>query len=91
MFRYRKFDDAMTAFLRCLKELTDFVEMQGAKSQMPYRLESNRIGELPFTQDWTKTLKHMLTNMKYLLAYTSKPSMAGGSSSATTTTTSQRS
>jgi hypothetical protein len=48
LFRYRKFDDAMTAFLRCLKELIDHVELHDTRV-------GSLICQLPYTHTHTHT------------------------------------
>ncbi|KAG0170172.1 autophagy protein 6 [Apophysomyces sp. BC1034] len=78
MFLNRRFDHAMVAILNCLKQLTDFAEERDRSLRLPYRINKDKIGELSirlqFNQDelWTKALKYMLTNMKWILAFASR-------------------
>ncbi|KAI7863405.1 autophagy protein Apg6-domain-containing protein [Spinellus fusiger] len=78
MFLNRRFDHAMVAILNCLKQLTDFAEERDKSLRLPYRINKDKIGELSirlqFNQEelWTKALKYMLTNMKWILAFASR-------------------
>ncbi|KAF7729025.1 autophagy protein 6 [Apophysomyces ossiformis] len=87
MFLNRRFDHAMVAILNCLKQLTDFAEERDRSLRLPYRINKDKIGELSirlqFNQDelWTKALKYMLTNMKWILAFASRANSGVESSS----------
>ncbi|KAI8372628.1 autophagy protein Apg6-domain-containing protein [Choanephora cucurbitarum] len=78
LFLNRKFDHAMVAVLNCLEQLTDFAEERDRATRLPYRINKDKIGELSiriqFNQldQWTKALKYMLVNMKYILAFASR-------------------
>jgi len=78
LFWYRRFDNGMVAFLSCLKEIGDHAESMDKKFQLPYRIEKDRIQDLSIKiqfnneETWTKSLKYMLTNLKYLLVWISK-------------------
>jgi len=78
LFWNRRFDTAMVAFLKCLKELGDYAETTDKNFHLPYRMDKEKIGEvsikIQFNPDetWTKALKYMLTNLKWLLAWMSK-------------------
>ncbi|KAI8369425.1 autophagy protein Apg6-domain-containing protein [Radiomyces spectabilis] len=82
MFLNRRFDHAMVAMLNCLKQLTDFAEERDRSLHLPYRIKKDKIGELSirlqFNQDelWTKALKYMLTNMKWILVFASRANTA---------------
>ncbi|KAF9105549.1 autophagy protein 6 [Mortierella sp. GBA35] len=80
VFLNRRFDNAMVAFLNCLQQLGDYAEQQGGQGQrleLPYKIVKDRIGDasikLHFSQGetWTRALKYMLTNTKWILAYAS--------------------
>ncbi|CEI91271.1 hypothetical protein RMCBS344292_05568 [Rhizopus microsporus] len=78
MFLNRRFDHAMVAVLNCLKQLTDFAEEKDKSLRLPYRINKDKIGDLSirlqFNQDesWTKALRYMLTNMKWILVFASR-------------------
>ena len=91
---HRRFNDAMVAFLECLRQLGDFVENGGSDLQpgqqlgglkLPYRIEKDKIGSLSIklgiSQDeaWTNACKYTLTCCKFLLAHASNVSGSGGS------------
>jgi len=66
------------AFLKCVKELADFAESQDPTFRLPYSMDKDSVGgmcikildNLKFNSEetWTKALKYMLTNLKWLLA-----------------------
>lgn len=72
---YGRYDKAMLAFLHCLKELGDHAENEDKHFRLPYRMDRDKIGEMSIkhnqynTETWTKALKYMLTNLKWLLAW----------------------
>lgn len=73
-FSYRRFDTAMAAFLTCLKELGDYAEREDRTFRLPYRIDKEKIGGLSIhiqvnEESWTKALKYMLSDMKWLLAW----------------------
>ena len=77
IFMHSKIDNAMVAFLDCLKQMGEFVEAQDSNVKMPYTIVKDKIGDagirLGFNQDeeWTKACKYTLTCAKFLLAYAS--------------------
>jgi len=76
MFMHRKFDQAMVAFLECLRQLGEFVERTDPEVKLPYKIVKDKIGDscirLAFNQDeaWTRACKYTLTCVKFLLAHT---------------------
>lgn len=82
MLLNRRFDNAMVAILHCLKQLIDFAEDRDKSLRFPYRINKDKIGELSirlqFNQDelWTKALKYMLTDMKWILVFASRANVA---------------
>jgi len=70
----------MMAFLACLKELGDHAEAQDKTFKLPYRIDKDKIGEMSVKiqfnneETWTKSLKYMLTNLKFLLVWLAKES-----------------
>ncbi|KAI7878950.1 APG6-domain-containing protein [Lichtheimia hyalospora FSU 10163] len=82
MFLNRRFDHAMEGMLNCLKQLTDFAEERDRSLRFPYRIHKDKIGDLSirvqFNQDeaWTRALKYMLTNMKWVLVFASRANVS---------------
>jgi len=78
LFWYRRFDNGMMAFLACLRELGDYAEFQDRTFKLPYRIDKDKIGEMSIKiqfnneETWTKALKYMLTNLKFLLVWLAK-------------------
>lgn len=79
-----KFDDAMAAFLDCVRLVGEYVELSssgaasGAPLKMPYEIHKDKVGDVSirlgnFGQDeqWTKACKYTLTCCKFLLAHAS--------------------
>ena len=72
---YSRYDKAMLGFLQCLKELADHAESEDKHFRLPYRMDRDKIGEMSIKysisniETWTKALKYMLTNLKWLLAW----------------------
>ena len=80
---HRRFNEAMVAFLECLRQLGDHVRRSESNSQrsdglrLPYTIEKDRINgisiKLGASQDeqWTSACKYTLTCCKFLLAHAS--------------------
>lgn len=81
---HAKFDDAMVAFLDCVRLVGEHVERTSSASEstaplkMPYDVHKDKIGDVSirlgnFGQDeqWTKACKYTLTCCKFLLAHAS--------------------
>merc|ERR1711972_1289943 len=73
-FVHRHFDQAMTAFLACLKEVTKFLQ-RDPSMRLPFKIEGDKVGgfsvRVQFNQDerWTKALKFMLSDLKWIIAW----------------------
>jgi len=78
-----KFDSAMVAFLECLQQFRDEAQKEDASFNLPYKMSKGKIFEGEKTQlsikmqfnseeQWTKALKYMLTNLKWILAWLSQ-------------------
>uniref|UniRef100_A0A0D9VWU3 Beclin 1 protein n=1 Tax=Leersia perrieri TaxID=77586 RepID=A0A0D9VWU3_9ORYZ len=81
LFWSTRFDKAMTWFLTCLQEFAEFAisldkqnNVPPEKSlKLPYKIESDKVGSytifLSFNKldNWTKALKYMLCNLKWVL------------------------
>lgn len=80
IFWYPRFDTALVWLLYCIKELGDYAASQDKRFKLRYAIKDDVIGDVSikcqFQQDakWTKALKYMLTNLKYLLVYAAKTS-----------------
>jgi beclin 1 len=81
---HRRFNEAMVAFLECLKQLCDHIRASTSKAHgadaimlPPYKIERDRINgvsiKLGVSQDeaWTTACKYTLTCCKFLLAHIS--------------------
>ena len=72
------FNTAMVSFLQCLDEIGKHVEGRDrAFTRLPYQIVGDKIGNLSIKlsgqeEAWTKALKYMLTNLKWLLAWCGK-------------------
>lgn len=73
-FSDRNYDTAMVSFLGCLKEVTRFLQ-RDPTMRLPFKIEADKVGgfsiKLQFNQDerWTKALKFMLTDLKWIIAF----------------------
>merc|ERR1739845_143151 len=73
-FSDRNFDNAMVSILGCLKEVTRFLQ-RDPTMRLPFKIEADKVGgfsiKLQFNQDerWTKALKFMLTDLKWIIAF----------------------
>jgi len=78
LFWYRRFDTALVWLLQCVKEFGDYASLVDKRFAQRYPIKADMIGDvsikLQFNQDakWTKALKYMLTNLKFLLVWVSK-------------------
>lgn len=75
-FMQKKFDIAMTSFLQCLKQIGDHLKQTDPSFKFPYKIQKDKIGNanicISFNHDeiWTRSLKYLLTNLKYMIACT---------------------
>jgi len=71
-FLDRRFDQAMAAFLKCLHQVAKTLAPHKI-DQLPYKIDGDKVGGFSvrqqFNQDekWTKALKFMLTDLKWLI------------------------
>ncbi|EME44179.1 hypothetical protein DOTSEDRAFT_44452 [Dothistroma septosporum NZE10] len=82
-FLHRNFDNAMVAFLECLRQVGEHVERTTPKPgspglKMPYIIAKDKIGDVSIKlgsfgqeEQWTKACKYTLTCCKFLLAHAS--------------------
>jgi len=70
-----RYDRAMSGILDCVRQLVTFVSTMDPDFKAPYEIVDERIGlqsvKLQFNAEdkWTKALKFMLTNIKFLIAW----------------------
>ena len=76
-----KFDSAMVAFLDCLQQFEAVMERDNKGFSLPYKMEKGKIQDkttdawfsiktqLNSQEQWTKALKFMLTNLKWILCW----------------------
>jgi beclin 1 len=81
IFSGTRFDRALAMFLQCIGALLSHARRTASASlgDAPYRIDDDKIGtadgmlsiRLQFNQDelWTRALKYMLTDLKWLLAW----------------------
>ncbi|KAI8867969.1 APG6-domain-containing protein [Ramicandelaber brevisporus] len=79
LLQNRRFDRGMAAFLECVAQLGSHVETRDRRLRMPYRAEKDLVGGISIKlqfgseEQWTRALKYLLTNLKWLLAYAALP------------------
>jgi len=79
LFWYRRFDQALAWLLFCIRELSGHASTLDPSFKQRYIIKDDSIGDvsikLQFNTDakWTKALKYMLTNLKFLLVWSSNP------------------
>jgi beclin len=75
LFANRRFDNAMGAFLQLVQELVAHVQSMDASFKPPYEISTDKIDgksiRMQFNSEeiWTKALKFMLTDMKWILSW----------------------
>ncbi|CAN0524070.1 unnamed protein product [Ectocarpus sp. 12 AP-2014] len=79
LFPRRNFNFALKAFLHCLGEVGDHVQEHDPTLRLPYHIKEKEgtVGGLPVAlgssyEDWTRALKYMLTNLKWIAAWAAK-------------------
>ena len=78
----KRFKTALCLLLVAVKEFGQFGESKDPHFRLPKSIQGDKIGGLSIQTvvaetNWTKALKYLLTNLKYLLAWCSKYSAAG--------------
>ena len=81
-FGKRNFNAALTGLLQCVKDAAEAVEKIDRTIAIPHAIEKTSKGEmivggLPIAygadgEQWTRSMKYMLTDIKWLVAYTTK-------------------
>ncbi|KAK3026599.1 hypothetical protein RJ639_041619 [Escallonia herrerae] len=81
LFWSTRYDKAMTLFLTCLKEFSEFANNKDKENnipaekcfKLPYKIENDKVENYSITQsfnkqeNWTKALKYTLCNLKWAL------------------------
>jgi len=73
-FTHRHFDQAMNHFLGCLKEVTKFLQ-RDPSMRLPFKIEGDKVGGFSVRvlfnppERWTKALKFMLSDLKWMIAF----------------------
>mmetsp|Transcript_1574 Transcript_1574/g.1854 ORF Transcript_1574/g.1854 Transcript_1574/m.1854 type:complete len:347 (-) Transcript_1574:54-1094(-) len=74
----RRFDIAMHWFLLCVHEIGVFAETNDRTMKLPYEIKGDRIAGISVKitvsslENWTRALKHLLMNLKWLIVWCSK-------------------
>ena len=70
-----RFNTAMAAFLECVSELCDYATSIDRSFLLPHTVKGSKIDGFTIklhansSKDWTRALKYMLSNLKWLLAW----------------------
>lgn len=81
LFWSTRYDKAMTLFLTCLKDFSEFARMKDVENnvppdkciKLPYKIDNDKVETYSITQsfnkpeNWTKALKYTLCNLKWAL------------------------
>ena len=77
--RTQKFNTALIGFLHCIQELGDFIRNRDPTLSLPYLVNINEGKVFDQTinlgsddEMWTKALKFLLTDIKWIIAWASK-------------------
>jgi len=77
LLQNRRFDSAMVAFLECLRQVIEFAEdralEQNEELRIPHHIHKDKIGDVSIRvgssdETWTRALRHVLLDLKILLA-----------------------
>ena len=81
-FGKRNFNIALTGLVRCLAEAEETVQDRDRTFALPYPIDASPRGEMtvgglpiaygPGGEQWTRAMKYLLTDLKWLVAYTTK-------------------
>ena len=70
-----RFNTAMSAFLECVSELCNHATKQDRSFLLPHTIKGTKVDGYSIklhgnsSVDWTRALKYMLSNLKWLLAW----------------------
>ena len=81
-FGKRNFNIALTGLVRCVAEAEETVQDRDRTIALPYAIDASPHGEMtigglpiaygPGGEQWTRAMKYLLTDLKWLVAYTTK-------------------
>ena len=78
-FPRRNLNAALVEFLQCVEEFGTYVERQDPTLRLPHRIQDGgKVGGLSISlvqgeeEAWTRALKYLLTDLKWLLAWSAK-------------------
>lgn len=78
ILNHKKLDNAMVSVLAVLQQIGEYVESLDPSLKLPYRISKDKIGGISIrlsinasNDSWTTACKYVLTNAKWLLAFTS--------------------
>jgi beclin 1 len=74
LFWKGRYDSAMVAFLCCVKQLADFFQRQCPEFAVPHKIDKETIGDINIKYSageatWTRALKFLLTDLKFMIMY----------------------
>lgn len=76
LFPKRNFNLALQGFMSCVQELGDYIANYDPTLSLPYKISvsESRVGDLSFTyggddEVWTRSLKFMLSDVKWIIAW----------------------
>lgn len=76
LFPKRNFNLALAGFMQCIQELGEYITANDRTLSIPYKIEvaESRIADKSFVyggdeEVWTHALKHMLANIKWIIAW----------------------
>ncbi|KAL8292204.1 hypothetical protein RQP46_001670 [Phenoliferia psychrophenolica] len=78
LLQNRRFDNAMVAFLDCLRQIMEFVRSKDKSVKIPHVVHKDKIGDVSIKyqfgtdEAWTRALRHVLFDLKILLVMASK-------------------
>ena len=82
MLQNRRFDSAMVAFLECLRQVIVHAEDAALEAgeeelRIPHQVYKDKIGDVSIRlgssdETWTRALRHVLLDLKILLAHACK-------------------
>lgn len=79
LFPKRNFNLALTGFMQCIYELGEYITLYDPTLSIPYKIDVNnsKIADKSYIyggdeEIWTHSLKHMLANIKWIIAWYGK-------------------
>jgi beclin 1 len=82
LFGKRNFNIALTGLVRCIAEAEETVQERDRTIALPHPIDASSRGEMtigglpiaygPDGEQWTRAMKYLLTDIKWLVAFTTK-------------------